>query len=188
MNRQAARLARRVADDASADGRTRYVAGSIGPGTKLPSLGHIRFADLRDAYEEQARGLLAGGVDLFVIETCYDLLQAKAAVVASRRAMAAEGRAVPIQLQVTMETTGRMLVGSEIGAALTALGALQARRARHQLRHRPARDDRASSLPRPPLPLPDLGAARTPACPPWSTAAPTTTSLPTSWPSTSTAS
>ncbi|HMK12441.1 MAG TPA: homocysteine S-methyltransferase family protein, partial [Acidimicrobiales bacterium] len=114
----AARIACEVRDDFVTDGRPRWVAGSMGPGTKLPSLGHVPFAALRDAYEEMARGLLAGGVDLLLIETCYDLLQAKAAMIAARRAMAAEGRLVPIQLQVTMETTGRMLVGSEIGAAL----------------------------------------------------------------------
>ena len=125
LNVAAGRLAREVASDFGADGRTRYVAGSIGPGTKLPSLGHISFADLRDAYEEQAAGLLAGDVDLFVVETCYDLLQAKAAVAACRRAMRAAGRQVPLQVQVTMETTGRMLVGSEIGAALVALGAMR---------------------------------------------------------------
>ncbi len=124
LNVAAARIARAVASDFSADGRPRWVAGSIGPGTKLPSLGHISFRELRDAYEVQARALLEGGVDLFIIETCMDLLQAKAAVIACRRAMAAEGRQVPIQLQVTMETTGRMLVGSEIGAALTSLVAL----------------------------------------------------------------
>jgi 5-methyltetrahydrofolate--homocysteine methyltransferase len=125
LNVAAARLARETANDYEADGRSRYVAGSIGPGTKLPSLGHIRFAELRDAYVEQARGLLAGGVDLFLIETCMDLLQIKAAMIACRRAMQAEGREVPIQVQVTMETTGRMLVGSEIGAALTAIGAMR---------------------------------------------------------------
>ena len=81
----------------------------MGPGTKLPSLGHIAFADLRDVYEEQARGLLDGGVDLLLVETCYDLLQTKAAITACRRAMAAAGRSVPIQAQVTIETTGRML-------------------------------------------------------------------------------
>jgi len=125
LNVAAARLARETANDYESDGRSRYVAGSIGPGTKLPSLGHIRFAELRDAYVEQARGLLVGGVDLFLIETCMDLLQIKAAMIACRRAMAAEGREVPIQVQVTMETTGRMLVGSEIGAALTAIGAMR---------------------------------------------------------------
>ncbi|TEX45810.1 MAG: methionine synthase [Acidimicrobiales bacterium mtb01] len=125
LNVAAARLAREVAADYETDGRTRFVAGSIGPGTKLPSLGHIRFAELRDAYQEQARGLLVGGVDLFLIETCMDLLQIKAAMIGCRHAMSAEGRDVPIQVQVTMETTGRMLVGSEIGAALTAIGAMR---------------------------------------------------------------
>ena len=125
LNVAAARIAREVADGYAADGRPRFVAGSIGPGTKLPSLGHINFADLRDAYEEQAHGLLEGGADLFVVETCYDLLQAKAAMIACRRAMKSVGRAVPIQVQVTMETTGRMLVGSEVGAALVSLAAMR---------------------------------------------------------------
>ncbi len=125
LNVSGARIARDVVSGYEADGRTRWVAGSMGPGTKLPSLGHIRFAELRDGYEVQARGLLDGGVDLLIIETCYDLLQAKAAMIGARRAMKDTGRLVPIQLQVTIETTGRMLVGSEIGAALTALGALK---------------------------------------------------------------
>jgi len=94
LNVAAARLAREVADDHAADGRPRWVAGSIGPGTKLPSLGHIGFVELRDAYEEQAAGLLEGGVDLFLVETCIDLLQAKAAMQACRRAMRAAGREV----------------------------------------------------------------------------------------------
>src|SRR2546423_10819614 len=119
LNVKAAQIAKEVAS-----GYDGWVAGSMGPGTKLPSLGQIRFAPLRDAYEEQARGLLDGGVDLLLIETVYDLLQAKAALVGCRRAMAAVGRDVPIQLQVTMETTGRMLVGTEIGAALTSLEAM----------------------------------------------------------------
>ena len=120
-------IAREVADELiAADGRERWVAGSIGPGTKLPSLGHIGFAALRDAYEEQAAGLLDGGVDLFLIETCYDLLQAKAAMIACRRAMRAAGRSVPLQVQVSMETTGRMLLGSEIGAALVSVAAMGA--------------------------------------------------------------
>lgn len=125
LNHAAARIAREVADSFATDGRSRFVAGSIGPGTKLPSLGHIGFAELRDAYSEQARGLLAGGSDLFLVETCMDLLQVKAAMIGCRRAMAAEGREIPIQVQVTMETTGRMLVGSEIGAALVAIGAMR---------------------------------------------------------------
>ena len=125
LNVAAASIARRTADRFESDGRARYVAGSIGPGTKLPSLGHIGFAELRDAYVEQARGLLDGGVDLFLIETCMDLLQIKAAMQACRRAMAETGRQVPIQVQVTMETTGRMLVGTEIGAAYAALEAMK---------------------------------------------------------------
>ena len=126
MNVQAASIARRVCDEYEArDGRPRWVAGSIGPGTKLPSLGHITFGELRDAYEEQAQGLLEGGCDLFLIETCMDLLQVKAAMQACRRAMATAGRTVPIQVQVTIETTGRMLVGTEIGAAYHALVAMK---------------------------------------------------------------
>ncbi len=125
LNETAARIARDVADSYASDGRARFVAGSIGPGTKLPSLGHITFAELRDAYAEQARGLLRGGIDLFLIETCMDLLQVKAAMVGCRRAMQAEQRQVPLQVQVTMETTGRMLVGSEIGAAVTSLTAMR---------------------------------------------------------------
>ena len=125
LNVAAASIARRVADKYEADGRPRYVAGSIGPGTKLPSLGHISFAELRDAYVEQARGLLDGGCDLFLIETCMDLLQIKAAMQACREAMRIVGREIAIQVQVTMETTGRMLVGTEIGAAYSALVAMK---------------------------------------------------------------
>ena len=121
----AARIAREVANSFESDGRPRYVAGSIGPGTKLPSLGHISFVDLRDTYEEHALALIEGGVDLLLIETCMDLLQIKSAMQGGRRAMKALGREVPIQVQVTMETTGRMLVGTEIGAALTALLAMK---------------------------------------------------------------
>ncbi len=125
LNVASARIAKEVASGWAGDGRPRYVAGSIGPGTKLPSIGHIGFVELRDAYEEQARGLLEGGVDLFIVETCMDLLQAKAAMTACRRAMKADGRTVPMQVQVTIETTGRMLVGSEIGAAMTSLLAMK---------------------------------------------------------------
>ncbi|HEY8525589.1 MAG TPA: methionine synthase [Acidimicrobiales bacterium] len=115
----AARIAREVAD-----GYGGFVAGSVGPGTKSPSLGQISFTELRDAYEVQARGLLEGGVDLIISETHFDLLAAKASVIAARRAMAAVGRTVPIQLQVTMEQTGTMLLGTEIAAALGALAAM----------------------------------------------------------------
>jgi 5-methyltetrahydrofolate--homocysteine methyltransferase len=117
---KSARIAREVAG-----GGDRWVAGSLGPGTKIASLGQMTFADQRDGYQEAAAGLLEGGVDLFVIETVQDLLQAKAAIIGCRRAMAAAGRDVPLQVQVTIETTGRMLMGTEIGAALTTLDALR---------------------------------------------------------------
>jgi 5-methyltetrahydrofolate--homocysteine methyltransferase len=116
-----AAIARAAADAASTGGRPRWVLGSVGPGTKLPTLGHVAFAELRDAYQRNVAGLLAGGVDAVIVETCQDLLQAKAAVIGARRAMAAAGREVPLIVQVTIETTGAMLLGSEIGAALTAL-------------------------------------------------------------------
>lgn len=126
LNVAAASIARRVADTfEQRDGRPRYVAGSMGPGTKLPSLGHIGFLELRNSYVEQARGLIDGGSDLFLIETCMDLLQIKAAMQACRIAMKECGRDLPIQVQVTMETTGRMLVGTEIGAAYAALVAMK---------------------------------------------------------------
>ncbi|MCE3552071.1 methionine synthase [Pseudonocardia sp. RS11V-5] len=121
LSERGAALAREAADEAATADRPRYVLGSIGPGTKLPTLGHERFATLRDAYTETGRGLLAGGADAFLIETCQDLLQVKAAVHGVQRAMAAEGRRIPIITSVTVETTGTMLLGSEIGAALTAL-------------------------------------------------------------------
>ncbi|GAC83218.1 methionine synthase [Gordonia paraffinivorans NBRC 108238] len=116
-------IARGVADEMgpSADGTDRYVLGSIGPGTKLPSLGHTTFAVIRDAYIECVIGMLEGGADAVLIETCQDLLQVKAAVVAARRAMDRVGRRIPIITHVTVETTGTMLLGSEIGAALAAI-------------------------------------------------------------------
>jgi 5-methyltetrahydrofolate--homocysteine methyltransferase len=116
-----ATLAREVADDMATAERPRYVLGSIGPGTKLPTLGHETFVKLRDAYVETGRGLLSGGADAFIIETCQDLLQVKAAVLGVQQAMRLEGRRIPIITQVAMETTGTMLLGSEIGAALVAL-------------------------------------------------------------------
>jgi 5-methyltetrahydrofolate--homocysteine methyltransferase len=119
-----AQVARQVANDFSTDEKPRWVLGSVGPGTKLPSLGHEKFSVLRDAYQKQAVGLLNGGVDAILIETAQDLLQAKSAVIGSKRAMKALNIQVPIIVSVTIETTGTMLLGSEIGAALTALSAL----------------------------------------------------------------
>ncbi|TSE01664.1 methionine synthase [Skermania sp. ID1734] len=117
------RIAREVADEMGPgrDGMARFVLGSMGPGTKLPTLGHAPYATLRDAYVEAALGMIEGGADAILIETCQDLLQVKAAVVGSKRAMEQLGRRLPIITHVTVETTGTMLVGSEIGAALTAI-------------------------------------------------------------------
>ena len=117
------RIAREVADEMGpgADGMKRFVLGSMGPGTKLPTLGHAPYAQLRDAYTEAALGMIDGGADAILIETCQDLLQVKAAVVGSQHAMEKLGLRLPIITHVTVETTGTMLVGSEIGAALTAI-------------------------------------------------------------------
>jgi 5-methyltetrahydrofolate--homocysteine methyltransferase len=116
-----ARIARESADQWSTPGHPRFVLGSMGPGTKLPTLGHMPYATLRDAYRDNAAGLIAGGADALIIETAQDLLQVKAAVVGARRAIDDSGRDVPIIAQVTIETNGAMLLGSEIGAALTAI-------------------------------------------------------------------
>jgi 5-methyltetrahydrofolate--homocysteine methyltransferase len=124
INVAAARLAREVASDFASDGRARWVAGSMGPGTKLPSLGQVSFDELASGYELQAAALIEGGVDLLLVETCYDLLQAKAAMIGARRAMATAKKPLPIQVQVTVELTGRMLLGTEIGAALCSLDAM----------------------------------------------------------------
>ncbi|MFI6270710.1 methionine synthase [Micromonospora zamorensis] len=121
LSEAGARIAREAVDAASTPERPRFVLGSIGPGTKLPTLGHAAYATLRDAYQENAAGLIVGGADALIIETCQDLLQVKAAVVGSKRAMTELGQSVPIICHVAMETTGTMLVGSEIGAALAAI-------------------------------------------------------------------
>lgn len=120
-----ARIAREVADAYSTPERPRWVLGSVGPGTKLPSLGHTTFAELRDAYERNAAGLVAGGAHAIIIETCQDLLQAKAAIIGAKRALREADADLPLIAQVTIETTGTMLLGSEIGAALTALEPLE---------------------------------------------------------------
>ncbi|MEY4434844.1 MAG: hypothetical protein RIR16_884 [Actinomycetota bacterium] len=119
-----AKIAAEVAADFATSESMRWVLGSMGPGTKLPSLGHEKFSVLRDAYQASARGLINGGADAILVETAQDLLQAKASVIGSRRAMAELGKAVPVFVSVTIETTGTMLLGSEIGAALTSLSAL----------------------------------------------------------------
>jgi 5-methyltetrahydrofolate--homocysteine methyltransferase len=121
LNLRAAQIAVRVARDVSTDVRPRFVAGSMGPTTKLPSLGHISFSDMAEAYGVQAKGLLDGGVDLLVVETCQDLLQAKAALYGVFSSFEEVRRRVPIIVSVTVESTGTMLLGTEITAALTAL-------------------------------------------------------------------
>ncbi|MEU8675829.1 methionine synthase [Streptomyces sp. NPDC048560] len=122
LSESGARIAREVADEFTAkDGRQRWVLGSVGPGTKLPTLGHIAYDVLRDGYQQNAEGLLAGGADALIVETTQDLLQTKSSLIGARRAMDALGVDVPLICSLAFETTGVMLLGSEIGAALTAL-------------------------------------------------------------------
>jgi len=124
LNKASVELAREACESFT-DGRRRFVLGGIGPGTKLPSLGHVAYSALEDAYATQSAGLIAGGCDAILIETCQDPLQFKAAINGARRARVEAGRdALPILLQVTIETTGTMLVGTEIGAAATLAHAL----------------------------------------------------------------
>ncbi|WP_128977779.1 methionine synthase [Streptomyces roseicoloratus] len=122
LSEAGARIAREAADAyTEKTGQQRWVLGSMGPGTKLPTLGHVEYGTLRDAYQQNAEGLLAGGADALLVETTQDLLQTKAAIIAAHRAMETAGYTVPLICSVTVETTGTMLLGSEIGAALTAL-------------------------------------------------------------------
>ncbi len=123
INRRSGELAREAADQ-FADGRPRWVLGSVGPGTKLPSLGNITYDELESALFEQCRGLIDGQVDAILIETCQDPLQIKAAVNGAKRARAAARRDVPIFVNVTVETTGTLLVGPDISAAATVVHAL----------------------------------------------------------------
>jgi len=125
LNKGSAEIARDCADEFARDGRPRFVFGSIGPGTKLPSLGHIDYRPVEDAIAIQAAGLVAGGVDAILIETCQDPLQVKAAVNGAKRAREEAGRGdLPIVVQVTVETTGTLLVGADIAAAATIVEAL----------------------------------------------------------------
>ena len=119
-----ARIAREVADSFSQPNNPKWVLGSLGPGTKLPTLGHATYEELRSAYETASQGLIDGGADALLIETTQDLLQAKAAVNGARSAIARSTRDIVLIAQVTVETTGTMLLGSEIGAALSSLSAL----------------------------------------------------------------
>lgn len=122
LSRAGAEIARRTVDAYQArDGRMRWVLGSIGPGTKLPSLGHTTYSHLKSTFADQARGLILGGSDALLVETSQDLLQTKAAVNGCKQAIEETGVGVPIFVEVTVETTGTMLMGSEIAAALTTL-------------------------------------------------------------------
>ena len=125
INKRAAELAREAAEACSDDGRQRYVLGSIGPGTRLPSLGQVDYDTLHAAYLKQCAGLLAGSVDAFLVETCQDPLQIKAAVAAANDARETAGRCeLPIIVQVTVESSGTLLVGTDIAAAATVIEAL----------------------------------------------------------------
>ena len=121
LNKRAAELAKEAAAEYSTPEKPRFVAGSIGPGTKLPTLGHIDFDTMKDAYVEQARGLIDGGSDLLLIETCQDVLQIKSALNGVMEAFEQTGTRLPIMVSVTVEQQGTMLVGTEISAALTIL-------------------------------------------------------------------
>ncbi len=124
INRLAAEQIGRVRDEFSTAEWPRYSFGTMGPGTKLPSLGHISYDELVESYREQARGLIEGGVDALKVETCQDLLQAKAALAAIEDVFAETGRRTPVIASVTIESTGTMLLGSDIACALTTLEAL----------------------------------------------------------------
>lgn len=122
LSESGARIAREVADEFTAStGQQRWVLGSMGPGTKLPTLGHVPYSTIRDGFQANAEGLVAGGADALIVETTQDLLQTKAAILGARRALDALGSDLPLLCSLAFETTGTMLLGSEIGAALTAL-------------------------------------------------------------------
>ncbi|AFZ02738.1 methionine synthase [Calothrix sp. PCC 6303] len=121
LNKTAAELAKRVAAEFSTPEKPRFVAGSMGPTTKLPTLGHIDYDTLKDDFVQQAEALWDGGVDLFIIETCQDVLQIKAALNAVEEVFTKKGKRIPLMVSVTMETMGTMLVGTEINAVVTIL-------------------------------------------------------------------
>jgi 5-methyltetrahydrofolate--homocysteine methyltransferase len=121
LNKRAAELAREMADRYSTSQKPRFVAGSMGPTTKLPTLGHIDFDTMKASFREQAEGLIAGDVDLLIVETCQDVLQIKAALLGIEEAFKGTGQRLPMMVSVTMETTGTMLVGSDIAAVVAIL-------------------------------------------------------------------
>mgnify|MGYP003341287956 CR=1 FL=1 len=171
-----ARLAREVADEYSHI-EPKWVFGSIGPGTKLPTLGHTSYEKLRNAYEACARGLIDGGADALLVETSQDLLQTKAAINGCRQALDKQNRNLLLIAQVTVETTGTMLLGSEIGAALTALEPLNidviglncatgpAEMSEHLRQLSQSSDVMLSCMPNAGLPILESGGARYPLSP-----------------------
>ena len=121
LNRRAAEIARKVARDFSTRANPRFVAGSIGPGSKLPSLGQTSSDDLKESFRPQVEGLLAGGADCLIIETCQDLLQTKAALKAAFETFKTRGKGVPVIVSVTVNKQGQMLTGSDMSAVLAAI-------------------------------------------------------------------
>src|SRR5215213_2822538 len=121
VNKRAAEMAKRLANDYATAAQPRFVAGSMGPGTKLPTLGHITYENLKKSYDRQVHGLFDGGVDMFIVETCQDLLQIKAALASIFEFFAKNKVKIPVITQFTIETFGTMLNGTETAAALTAL-------------------------------------------------------------------
>ena len=142
MNVAAAKLAREVAASYSSNGRKRFVAGSMGPTTKLPSLGHIGFDDMAAAYTEQAVALIEGGVDVLLLETCQDILQAKAGLVGIFDALKKTGKNVPVQVQVTLEADRHHAAGNRDRRGAYHAGDVRRRHHRYELRHRPQGDER----------------------------------------------
>jgi 5-methyltetrahydrofolate--homocysteine methyltransferase len=121
LSEAGARIARKVADEFSTPEKPRWVLGSVGPGTKLPTLGHTTYTAIRDGYRTQVAAMIKGGIDAVQVETSQDLLQTKAAILGAKLAIIESGQDIPVMASVTVETTGTMLLGSEIGAALTTL-------------------------------------------------------------------
>ena len=158
INCAAAKLAREVA--ASFNGRKRFVAGSMGPTTKLPSLGHISFDDMAASYTEQAVALIEGGVDVLLLETCQDILQAKAGLVGIFDALKKTGKNVPVQVQVTLGSHRHDAAGHRDRRGADHAGDVRRRRHRPELRHRPEGDERRRSLPRREFAQACLGAAQ----------------------------
>ena len=147
FRKKAQQIAKRMANEFATKEKPRFVAGSIGPTTKLPSLGHIAFDIMRESYYGQMAGLLDGGADLFIIETCQDLLQIKAALAAAQDLFRDKRTKIPVITSVTIETMGTMLMGTEIGAALDCARTLRYYfRYRNELRDRAERDGRKRPL------------------------------------------